>query len=495
MAGWERRAGRDRPLPRAGDGVRALVGAARAQDWTGRPYAPGTSQRGERPAPDRPGFGTLPGDEDWSFLRERARRTDPLDGLKFIPLGDEAFLTLGLDARGGYERYRNFEFGRLPGYDGYWQERLLPSVALTAGRWRLYGALRQAAVDNRRPPVPASEFDRLDLHQGFAELAFGDLLGLRRDDAFLRVGRQELHYGDGRIISVRGGPNLRDDFDGGVARLRAGPWIADVFGAADTRDGADAFDNTAASGRTLWGAYGTRAVAAPVQADAYYVGYRRTVSAFVAGTGGETRHSVGTRLWVARSAAGGWSGDVEATVSLGEFRPLGGTAQAIRAYGVSGQLTHGWPDRPLAPVLGTRWGYTSGDDDPRDGTLGTARSPHPPGRLFGEASNLGPGNLVGVRPSLQLSPVRWLLLDTEVSFFWRASTADGVYSPPGLLLRGALGGRRYVGRELSLRVTAQLDRHLALQVAVAGFAVGGYLRDNPPARDIAYAEARVLYRF
>ena len=53
-------------------------------------------------------------------------------------------------------------------------------------------------------------FVALDFQTAFLEVGAGD----ERDWIKLRVGRQELEYGSGRLIDVREVPNVRLSFDG-----------------------------------------------------------------------------------------------------------------------------------------------------------------------------------------------------------------------------------------------------------------------------------------
>ena len=51
--------------------------------------------------PDRPEYRKLRSEEDWSFLGDPSRRTEPLDRLKYIPLTTDgwAWLSLGGEVR------------------------------------------------------------------------------------------------------------------------------------------------------------------------------------------------------------------------------------------------------------------------------------------------------------------------------------------------------------------------------------------------------------
>ena len=66
----------------------------------------------DRPAqPGRPFIGLLRYDEDWSFLKDPANRTELWDPLKYIALGKaDWYLSLGGETRQRYEIYHNFPF-------------------------------------------------------------------------------------------------------------------------------------------------------------------------------------------------------------------------------------------------------------------------------------------------------------------------------------------------------------------------------------------------
>src|SRR5947207_1909067 len=56
---------------------------------------------------ERPAFQTLRHNEDWSFLRDPAQRTDLFDPVKYVPLDTNGnwYLSFGGEARLKYELY------------------------------------------------------------------------------------------------------------------------------------------------------------------------------------------------------------------------------------------------------------------------------------------------------------------------------------------------------------------------------------------------------
>ena len=489
-----------------------LAAPATAQDAPDlRPYAPGTPQLGLGGTPDRPAPGVLRQDEDWSWLRgvPMAERTRT-DRLRFMPLNEDGsvFATFAFDGRLAFEHYDNASFGDEPGGDGDWHLRTNLQAGLTVGeRLRLFGGIKFGQVEDSRFPVPPAEDDGPDLHQAFAELSFGDAVGLPVRDAFLRVGRQELHYGAGRLISIRNGPNVRNDFDGVLARVAVRGVVADLFAFRPSENDPGPWNNGTDDTQAVWGVYGTMPLArlAPAASgllgranlDVFYVGHEREVSpyAFQPAPLDETRHTIGARLWTASPPTDGWNLEVEGGLQFGEVRGLAGGEGDIRAGYLAGGVSHGWADAPWTPVAAIRFGLSSGDDDPGDDRVGTFRAPFPPGRYFGESNPLGPGNLAGVGPSLTISPTNRLSLTTRYEAFWRLRDEDGIYAPPQVPIRGLGGGERFVGHEIALIADYAVSETTTFTVRAARFEPGGYLDDNPPAEDITFLGAQIAVRF
>jgi hypothetical protein len=430
---------------------------------------------------------TLLADTDYRFLRSLPPGSLWSDRLKNIPLDRTGNIRLSFSGLGYLEAefFRDQNFGQFPGNDWFRNQRLNVYGDLNFGdRFRIFGALKHGDRSGFRGFVSPVERDALDLHQAFLELRFGDALGWNVNDAFIRAGRQELHYGAGRIISIRQGPNVRQDFDGVLLRLRSQGIIADAFAVFDVTDRPGVFDNRTDTSNGVWGLYATLPLATRHNLDLYYMGDRRTLSPFVQGTFAETRHSLGVRWWLPRGPAGGWSGDVEATYQFGASTQTGGGRADIAAWSVSGQASYGWPHAFWSPVATMTLGISSGDRNPSDGRLGTFRAPNPPGRYFGETTPFGPGNLVGGGVSLAVSPIDRLTIQPGVDLFWRVDTSDGIYTPGGAIVRPAGGNNRFVGWEAGLTARYQIDPNWALRAEAGHFFPGAYLKDNPPARNV-----------
>lgn len=468
-----------------------------------RPYAPGTPQLGTGGTPQAPSTAVLRQDEDWSWLRAvPMSERGATDRLRFVPLNADGsvFASFGFDGRIGLEWYDDASFGDEAGDDADWHLRANLYGGITFGeRARLFGALKFGQVEDSRFPVPTAEDDGPDIHQAFAELSFGDAFGLPARDVLLRLGRQELHYGSGRLISIRNGPNVRNDFDGVLLRGAAGGVVADVFAFRPVEDDPGPWNNDTDDGQAVWGLYATMPFEALPRGnvDLFYVGHRREVSpyAFQAAPVDETRHTVGARLWSGGPPGRGWGWDAEAGLQLGSVDGLAGGDGDIRAGYLAGSVSYGWADARWSPVASMRFGISSGDDDPTDDTLGTFRAPFPPGRYFGESNPLGPGNLMGFGPAIAVSPTDKLTLTARYEAFWRLETEDGVYAPPQVPIRGTAGGDRFVGHEIGLIADYAINDVLSLNAAAAYFDAGDFLRDNGPAENITFIQIKLNASF
>ncbi len=98
--------------------------------------------------PGRPFIGLLRYDEDWSFLKDPANRTELWDPLKYISLGrPDWYLSLGGETRQRYEIYDDYPFSPLAPSDngGYYLMRYMLHGDLHLGRnVRVFGQLKSA---------------------------------------------------------------------------------------------------------------------------------------------------------------------------------------------------------------------------------------------------------------------------------------------------------------------------------------------------------------
>jgi hypothetical protein len=436
----------------------------------------------------RPAYQVLRQNEDWRALADPAMRTLPLDDLKHIAIAPGIAAYLGGDVRLQSEFYRDELWGANPGSDLSLQRRVLLHAGLIAGQeWRFFGELQHAGYGGRRYPSAPVERDDLDLQQAFVEYAFSARNSSTLSSSLLRLGRQELSYGAGRIVSVREGPNARRAFDGALLRLESDKRTSDWAIAKPVRTDPGLFDN-GHDDETLWLLHVASRLQDGTLLDVYLVGYDRKNSVFAAVSGEEARASLG-----ARYAFGGspLTGDIEVTLQGGRLRSAARSLD-IEAWSVSSTLRYAIAGSDPQLTVGLESGISSGDSDPGDAKLQTFRAPHPPGRYFGSATELGPGNLAGLRPFITVKLTESFEIEPRAQFYWRMQASDGLYSPPGRVVRApAPANRSFVGWEPGLAATVRLSPQATVGATLARFINGGFFDGSGRNKDITYADVTV----
>ncbi len=181
-------------------------------------------------------------DEDYSYLKDPSARTDFFDPIKYVPIGENSYLSFGGQARYRFDYFNNPSFG--PGTndeDGFHLQRyLLHADAHVGDNLRAFVQLDSSFVDGREGGGRYGDADNIDLQQAFVDLKTSD----KSDPyAFLRLGRQELIYGAQRFISPDDWRNVRRSFDGGKFSLSVPNDTLDVFWVRPVVIEKERFDN------------------------------------------------------------------------------------------------------------------------------------------------------------------------------------------------------------------------------------------------------------
>ncbi len=438
----------------------------------------------------RPAFESLRYDEDYSFLRDPALRTDPWDGLKYLPLagGHAGYLSLGGELRLRFESYRNEFFSDHPDADNAYllQRYLLHADYRATDRLRFFGQLQSAFEDGRPGGPRVTDENELDLHQLFVDLTFPQA---GYDSLALRIGRQELSYGSERLVSVREGTNNRRAFDAVKWLYRQGGTNVDVFFGSPVEVDRGVFDDQNIRDLWFWGIYATTPVPAFADAkmDLYYLGLRNPLARFNQGQGREERHTVGMRFF---GTSGRWDFNHEALYQFGKF----GTGD-IRAWSVATDHGYTWPDLWGRPRLSVKAAIATGDRNANDSDLQTFHPLFPRGNYFTEASLLGPQNFIDLRPCLRLHPSERWSIEFGCDFYWRHSLDDGIYTPGGsVIYRGDTNSSRFVGTDLSLVMGWQFSRNISVSASCSRFFAGPFIRKNG-GKDVNFGMLGVTCKF
>ncbi|ROI00259.1 alginate export protein [Chryseobacterium daecheongense] len=433
-------------------------------------------------------FKLLRYDENYEYLKDSADNF--YHKIKFLPLNDKEniYLSFGGEARYEYVDFNNEDWGRLNiGRNNFFLQRYDVHADLHLGKnIRIFSQIRSALQNGRKNGSRGIDEDQLSIQNLFID---ANLIN-REDHKFTaRLGRQELDYGSGRLISVREGPNVRLSFTGAKLMYSGKNISVDAFAMMADSINTGVFDNTMSKQLNLWGVYSKRIFPKAGNLDLYYIGIRRDESVFEAGTAKEKRHTIGGRFW---KYGGGFIYNLEAAYQFGSFGD-----ENIRAWTGSVDVGYLFENVKFKPSINLRNDYISGDKGKDDRKLQTFNPLYPKGGYFGFSPQVGPVNLIDIHPYITLDLTSRLKMQMDAVFNWRYSLQDGVYRPSGALNRpGSSSDKRYIGTAYLTNFTYSFNRYISLVSGIQYFRKGAFIEDIiPNAKNGVFYNIRLGFKF
>ena len=380
-------------------------------------------------------------------------------------------------------------FGFTPARDDlYWLSRLRLNAAVTASTFLSFQAQVQDArvADKTVGPNNAAPFHgTIDLRLGFADI------GTPASHVSARVGRQELAYGDQRLLGHLAWTNTARSFDAGRLTLRRKHASVDLFGGSVVRILPDEFDKSG-SGNRISGAYGSIGALIPKGVIEPYVIWRRDQNLKSESGPFGVLHQVTTGA----RAAGTLPATVDYTIEMArQDGSLG--LDAVRAWAGHWQARKTFPGKKTPRLIG-EYNYASGDGNPADGVRGTFDQLYPTGHdKYGLADQVGWRNTRHVRAGFELTPVKGLPVSTSYHSWWLADRHDGLYAASGALIARIPTGATdtHVGQEIDVQASRALTPQLQLAAGYAHIFSGPFLKQATPGAAYSQPYVMVTYVF
>ncbi len=425
-------------------------------------------------------------EEDYSYLKDKTKQKERLDKLKYISLGrKDWYLSLGGEARIRYETFRNTAFGAgVQDKNGYFLGRFLFHTDWHFGKkFRVFAQMQSGIQRGRTGGSRPTDEDKLDVHQAFSDYKF---YSDKKRSLTLRVGRQEIEFGSGRLISASEGLNVRRSFDAIRPIFKQKNWTANGLYAKLTATKKGFFDDGVVSQQTFWG---VGAIRLRPQAKGgfsiYYLGLDRKSARFNQGIAREIRQTFGGRIWGNHKKL---DYNYEAIGQTGTFGNL-----PIRAWALASETGLNFPK--AFSRIGLKSNVTSGDKNPADGKLQSFNPLFPATAYSGTIALIGPTNVMDVSPNFRFNRKK-TTITFDAAFYWRQSVNDGLYGINANLQRtGNVSRARFIGSLASVRADYRFDRHWTMTGIYSHFFVGKFLRETPPSKNVDYFTSWISYRF
>ena len=404
-------------------------------------------------------------------------------------LGPSGQLNEWLAVRGEFRgRFEGFSGGAFKpdNADAYMLDRFRINATVTPSPVAKFVVqLQDARVFDKTTGGAAVPFrDTLDLR-----LAYGEFGGTRN---MVRAGRQELVFGEQRLLGHLNWVNDARSFDGVRATIARKPFKFDVFATSVVTIQPDAFDKSGAGNR-LYGFYGSSTSAIPKAIVEPYVLLRQSegLTLETGGLGDIHQATIGTRV----------AGRLPREFDYGlEMAAQTGTAATddVRAWAghwVTGKTFSGLPVRPR-PFI--EFNYASGDRDPKDGVRGTFDQLYPTGHdKLGLADQVGWKNVEHLRAGVETKPSAQWQLAGSYHTFWLASATDALYGANGAAIVRSIAGTagRHVGQELDVQAAYTYSPQLQIAAGYAQLLPGEFLKQTTPGESYGLSYLMVTYVF
>jgi Alginate export len=360
---------------------------------------------------------------------------------------------------------------RAAGYDTYLLNRFRLTAAMRFSNWAQATVQAQDArvVGYDAALVPKSIANPFDLRLAYVQFGKKAARGL-----VATIGRQELIYGDGRLMSSPDWGNVGRTYDG-IRLVAFAPGVrVDVFGAGPVDVTPAAFSEVK-YGERVAGAWTTFDRVRPLAYVEVYALAKHNNAAVgeTLSRGDQTVYTTGARLGGPVGRRLMWEADnaVQRGHSAGD---------AISAWASHEGLTWALGAAPWKPTLGVEYNFASGDSDPHDGTKGTFdqlyASTH---GKWGLADQVAWKNMHHAAVRLELRPSRKLRVNSALNKLALATVNDAWY---GVLGSKVVTNRKATSRDLGWEpdvfAAYSVSRDVTVGAGVAVLLGGGFVRQS-----------------
>jgi hypothetical protein len=370
--------------------------------------------------------------------------------------------------------------------DKWWSGYIEPqsSTAVSDDRFAYANAPTVPGTTKRTKNGPES--DTIDLHQAYFTIGNHKEFPLS-----LKAGRQELSYGEERLVGAFGWNNIGRSFDAAKVRWQNNLFGADFFSGFPVVPEDGQFDEP---NKHDWfsGVYVNITKVPKTLLDLYFFSRnvdREAINAEPSPQFGQPTardiYTAGGRLKNKPGELGNWDYSLEGAYQFGDFATSGTTTRLTQdAFMFVAQGGYTFADFWATPRLGIEYDYSSGDDNSTDGTHGTFDNLFPTNhKFYGYMDFVSLQNIQDVRGELTLKPTSRLSVALEGHGFWLANTHDSFYNVSGA--PRATGGygiqpgnSSFVGTEIDVIAGYALTRNAHVEAGYGHFFTGDYVNQS-----------------
>jgi hypothetical protein len=408
----------------------------------------------------------------------------------FKPLNDELpkWIRFGGDYRMRPENQRSIRF-QDGAHDFYSLNRIRLNLTLTPTPYLKFFVQGQDAriIGNQRISSNPPNENTFDLRQAYVEM--GDI---DKRPISLRVGRQEITYGEERLVGASNWANAARSFDAVRLVLRLKGYRLDAFASSVVVNQLDHFDHHT-QGDNLHGLYGSvsswipRAKVEPFLF--WHVGLR--VRGERGANGKLDLRTAGVRIQGELPL--GFDYVTEMAFQNGSYAP-----DTVRAWAGHWRSSRKLTDRFFEPRLRLEYNHATGDANPTDGRHETFDVMYPtPHDKYGLADQVGWKNIHHFGSIVEFKPAERWTLQGKFHTWWLASARDGLYNAPGSLLFRDTTGRsgRHVGQELDVQALWSPTRVVQIGMGTGHLFPGEFLKNVSARKGYTFQYISVTYLF
>ncbi len=467
------------------------------------------------------------------FINDYMRKQDPY--LSVWDIGGAARVRYELKEGGlglpPANDFRDITTPTTQNHNDYFSTKVLARVAYTDKWWGAYleGRSSETWYDDRSRTgagaVPGTDGrggperdGPVDLHQAYV------IVGNHKEfPVSVKLGRQELIYGDERLVGAFAWNNIGRVFDAAKLRWQNEWFAADVFTSKlvlpvnnemnewnDYNVFSGVYLTSKKIPKTLTEVYFFSRNDAPGSTTANV----NAVLPFQVNTGAPAArdiYTIGTRIKSATNEFGNFDYTIEAAYQFGNWQAaLGGSRIDHEAYAFAANIGYTFADTAGTPRIALEYAFASGDSDSTDGKHGTFDQLYPTGHKFAGYMDFASWqNIHDVRGIFTIKPTPQLSLALEGHLFWLADTADNFYNKAGIArggttayqataAQGTAFGRNpgydsFVGTEVNVVAGYALNKVTTLEAGYGHFFRGDYIKQTWSSPTIGSRDADWVY--